>query len=94
MFQISSLTPISNLSRDLLVGNDDDDLVPVLPPDAVAGEEPLLEGLDRPPDLVRARSRLNEEDLPALDDQLAVEAAEPGNVGVDVVNQADLEDGV
>ena len=75
--------------------DDDDNFVPVLLLDpsgvAVLGAEPLFQRLDRPSDLVRARPGLHQDQLFGLDHQLAVEASQPRDVGVDVVDQANLE---
>ena len=84
------------LVRFLLVRDDDDDLVPVLLLDdgVVFGAKPLFQGSNRPSDLVGAGAGFDEEELPGLDDELAVEPSEPSDVRVHVVNQAHLENGI
>ena len=72
-----------------------DDLLSVLlGPDALLGRKPLLEHLDGPPHLLRARPRLHEDQVAPLDHQVAVEAPQAGDVGVNVVDEADGEDRV
>ena len=73
-----------------LVGDDDNNFLPVLF-DVDPGHEPLFQGPDGPPDLVGAQSGLHQEDIPPLDHQVPVEPAQPGDVRVDVVDQAHLE---
>ena len=72
-----------------------DDLFSVLLcPDALLGREPLLERLDGPPHLLRARPCLHEDQVSSVDHQMPVETPQAGDVGVNVVDQADGEDGV
>ena len=59
--------------------------------DFVLGTEPLLDRLDRPTDLVDPRPGLHQQQLPILYDELAVEAPEPRDGRVHVVDQAHLE---
>ena len=74
----------------LLVTNDDQDLAAVL---LVADPcaEPLLQGLDGPSDLVSPGPGFDQDHVSAFDDEVAVEAAKSDDVGVNVVDQADVE---
>ena len=78
-----------------LVRDEYDDLLSVLlGPDALLGCEPLLEYLDGPPHLLRARPSLHEDQVAPFDHQVPVETPQAGDVGMNVVDQTNGEDGV
>ena len=77
---------------DLLVTDDNENLSAVL---LVAHfrAEPFLQWLDRPTDLVDAGPGLDETKIASFDQQVTVEASKSDDVWVNVVDQADLEQG-
>ena len=74
------------------MGDDDHDFVSILlSGDGVLGTEPLLDGFERPSHLVCPRPGFNQKNFTTVDYQVSVESAEPGDVGVNVVNETDFE---